>query len=440
MLTYKSIFQRAISSADKHGIKLKPGRENEGYGNCSYEAAIFNINDRSCFTEKFLMSADFYRRIWNIDILNKILCKENDWNPGLTDAQLREGFAELMKSGVYERPFFGDMMIAGIACGIRKRILIFNTNERTTHDPISVIDPAQYGGCIDDEVPVVVAYDLVHYESMHPVDNCDIDETIRLVNSYIAEPSRYAMEYGFTRNDMNYLISKESRKVKTSKENTEKNKTRKEVKDSLCGVLNEKAKDSADSDFTELKLNENSEEFVFGEVLFQNMKNGSVKCGICKTDCKRLVFHLNSSEKCRINFDMPELRTEYSKYRSRIRNRVRITKRKTEDFDAFKEKERERKKKYVDKKKTEDPDGFKDKAKESKDKHEAKKKAEDIEKFKAEAKTRQKDRQTKRKAEDSEGFKVKAKESKDKHDAKKRAEDMGKFKADATNREKERQA
>ena len=87
VLTHKRIFQRAISSADKHGIKLKPGRENEGNGNCSYEAAIFNINERSCFTEKFLMSPDFYRRIWNIDMLNKILCKENDWNPGLTDVQ-----------------------------------------------------------------------------------------------------------------------------------------------------------------------------------------------------------------------------------------------------------------------------------------------------------------------------------------------------------------
>ena len=372
------------------------------------------------------MSPDFYRKIWNIDMLNKILCKENHWNPGLTDAQLREGFAELMKSGVYERPFFGDMMIAGIACGIRKRILIFNTNERTTHDPISVIDPAQFGGRVDNEVPVVVAYDMEHYESMHPVENCDIDETIRLVNSYIAEPSRYAKDYGFTRNDMNYLISKESKQVNTSKLNTEKNETSKGVNNSLCGVLNEiiaraeKVKDSAESDFTELKGNEQTEEFVFGGVLFQDMKNGSVRCGICKADCKRLVFHLNSSERCKKNFDMPELTAEYSKYRSRIRNIVCITKKKAEDFDAFKEKERERRKKYTDTKKTEDLDGFKDKAKESKDRYKAKKRAENIEKFKADAKTKEKDRQAKRKAEDFEGFKAKAKESKDRHDKKKK--------------------
>ena len=118
----KKIFQRAISSANKHGIHLEPGRENNGYGNCSYEATIFNINDRSCFAEKLPMSPDFYRRIWNTDMMNRIIYEANeDWNPGLSRAQLRQGFAELTESGVYERPFFGDMMMAGIACGVKKR-------------------------------------------------------------------------------------------------------------------------------------------------------------------------------------------------------------------------------------------------------------------------------------------------------------------------------
>ena len=111
----KRIFQRAVLSANKHGINLEPGRENNGYGNCSYEATIFNINDRSCFADKLPMSPDFYRRIWNTDMMNKII-HNDDWNPGLSSAQLRQGFAELMESGVYERPFFGDMMMAGIHC------------------------------------------------------------------------------------------------------------------------------------------------------------------------------------------------------------------------------------------------------------------------------------------------------------------------------------
>ena len=69
----KRIFQRAISSAKKHGINLVPGRGNQGHGNCSYESTIFNINDRNCFAKNFPMSLNFYRRIWNTDMMNKII-------------------------------------------------------------------------------------------------------------------------------------------------------------------------------------------------------------------------------------------------------------------------------------------------------------------------------------------------------------------------------
>ena len=155
-----------MASAQKHRIKLKPGRENHGAGNCSFEATIFNINDRSCFQEKLPMTPDFYRRIWITDMMNKILDKTNPWNPGLTRTEIVQGFQELMISGIYERSFFGDMMMAAIACGLKKRILIFNTNESiatTGHDPISVVDPTQYGGILNNQIPVVVAYNLVHY-------------------------------------------------------------------------------------------------------------------------------------------------------------------------------------------------------------------------------------------------------------------------------------
>ena len=58
--TKKTIVQRAIASAQKHKIKLKPGRENQADGNCSFEATMFNINDRSCFQDKLPMTPDFY--------------------------------------------------------------------------------------------------------------------------------------------------------------------------------------------------------------------------------------------------------------------------------------------------------------------------------------------------------------------------------------------
>ena len=78
------IFQRAIANAQKHNIKLEAGTENAGGGNCSYLSVISNINDRVCFKDKFPMSPDVYRRIWNIDMMNKVLDKKIEWNPGLT--------------------------------------------------------------------------------------------------------------------------------------------------------------------------------------------------------------------------------------------------------------------------------------------------------------------------------------------------------------------
>ena len=211
LLKNHRIFERAISNAEKHGIKLKPGTENKGSGNCSYESVILNINDRDCFEEKLPMTHEFYRRIWNTDLMNKILDGRIPWNPGLTRSQIKEGFQELMEAGVYERRFFGDMMMAGIACGTRKIILIFNTHELTPHDPISVVDPCHYGGICDTDIPVVLAYDLVHFESLHPIELQDIEETVKLTKSYTANPSRYMQDYGFTRNDMKYLVSESAK-------------------------------------------------------------------------------------------------------------------------------------------------------------------------------------------------------------------------------------
>ena len=43
-ISHQPIFQRAIASAQKHGINIEAGRENTGNGNCSYESVIYNIN------------------------------------------------------------------------------------------------------------------------------------------------------------------------------------------------------------------------------------------------------------------------------------------------------------------------------------------------------------------------------------------------------------
>ena len=248
--------------------------------------------------------------------MNKILDDRIPWNPGLTRSEIMRGFQELMVSGVYEREFFGDMMMAGIACGVRKLILIFNTHEMTLHDPIAVIDPAHYGGTRDCDIPVVLAYDLVHYESLHPVDQYDIEETIKLAKCYIAKPSTYRQEYGFTRQDMRYLVSPSKEEIDRSKQ---------------C--------DTAKNDFSILgakknKVYEEYESFKFEGICFKELRNGNVICGICQVECIRLVVHMNESSLCSGIFSMDEFRSEYSKYRDRRSRRKRITSETKDNFKA----------------------------------------------------------------------------------------------------------
>ena len=275
------MIQRAIASAQKHNIDLTPGKQNSGGGDCSYLSVIYNINERECFSKKFPMSPDFYRRVWTIDIMNKVLDKRIPWNPGLTRDQIQAGFQEIMESGVYERSYFGDMMMAGIACGARKRILIFNTHTNATHDPISVVDPRDYGGEIDSEIPVVVAYNMVHYESLHPADEKDIQETVNLVNSYSI--GSYKEDYGFTGLDMLHLIS-ESKVSHNNKFSSQENETL-EVRSPppkktkyLETVENIIAPATKKKDIKTVE----TEDFIFENILFKETESGNTICGVCK--------------------------------------------------------------------------------------------------------------------------------------------------------------
>ena len=290
---HKTMFEGAVESAKKHNINVKPGTKNPGRGNCSYESVILNINERNCFRNKFNMSLGHYRVVWNTDMMNKILDKRVPWNPGLTREEIVEGFQELMISGVYERDFFGDMIMAGIACGVKKIILIFHTNEdisKTGHDPISVIDPRDYAGDIDSEIPVVVAYNLVHYESLLPLCDNDIEEIKKLVRLYMAKPSRYMEDYGFSGKDISYLVSKEEILPKSS--TGLQNNYRKEVKKD-----NDKETESKGFDVSHKRYEKEEDVagFIFEDILFENTGDGKVTCGVCQVMCDRLIVHMNGN-------------------------------------------------------------------------------------------------------------------------------------------------
>ena len=179
----KIMIKRAIASAGRHGINLAAGRPVPASGNCAFESVIFNVNDRSCFGGKLLFSPDYYRRIWMTDMKNRTQ-DDGTWNI-YSDVEWEDGWNSMMESGIYERGIFGDLMLFGIACGSRKVLLIFNTSLDSPHDPVYICDPRKFGVGPETDIPVVLAYDLSHYESLHTVEDNDILSTVNLVKEYL---------------------------------------------------------------------------------------------------------------------------------------------------------------------------------------------------------------------------------------------------------------
>ena len=161
----KIMITRALASSSKHGINLTQGAPNPGIGDCAFEAIIQNINERSSFIQKFPLDINQYRRIWATDMANRTLF--TDFNI-YSNKQWLEGWNEMAVPGTYERGIFGDLMVPGIACGVRKYLLIFNTNMNTPDDPIYIVNPGNFNVQPDTEVPVILAYNGSHYESMVP--------------------------------------------------------------------------------------------------------------------------------------------------------------------------------------------------------------------------------------------------------------------------------
>ena len=153
------------ASAQKHGINLRHGSTNPGTGDCAFESVIHNINDRPCFSEKLNMSINYYRRIFVTDMANRTVNTDLNY---LSSQQWYEGWNQMLVPGAYERGIFGDLMLPGIACGVRKILLIFNTNPNTPHDPIYIVDPSKFNVTPDSEIPILLAYNLSHYESLEP--------------------------------------------------------------------------------------------------------------------------------------------------------------------------------------------------------------------------------------------------------------------------------
>ena len=206
--------QSGRRSAKRHGINLLNGTRNSADGNCAFESVLSNVNERACFTEKYPLSHGFYRRIWVTDMKNRT--SDDNTFKIYSNREWEEGWDELLETGVYERGLFGDLMLFGISCGIKKILLIFNTNLNSPHDPIYVCDPRKFGVEPDTDIPVVLAYNLVHYEGLIPLDESDEAKTVQLVKQY------QDGNYSFSKQDLPFLLCSETKEEMESIENERK--------------------------------------------------------------------------------------------------------------------------------------------------------------------------------------------------------------------------
>ena len=167
------IIKRAVENAKAHGINVHAGVLNLGNGNCVFESIIDSINTRSSFHETIDGTPDEWRRVWLEEVENVAY---EEWNLGLTRDEWAAEWSVLKSSRSYEF-MLGDLVLPGIAHCIKKDVLIFNTSP-IAHTPVYVITSSKLAGQANDtEVPICLAYDMVHYEPLVPDTENDVRHT-----------------------------------------------------------------------------------------------------------------------------------------------------------------------------------------------------------------------------------------------------------------------
>ena len=412
------LVKRAIASASRHGIKIMQGRANPGTGSCAFEAPIYNVNDRKCFKETLSKPIQYYRSLWVSE--GERLLFDSPFNPGYSKLEWKAGFNKLKKSDVYEIDFFGDMMLPAIACGIKKTILIFNTNTESLREPVTVINPTDFGVNTTSKFPIVLAYDVAHYESLHPVSTDDDEKCIHLANKIINGI------YEYTYRDLEYLVDLKRNDISyKEKELKARNDLEKRIDNqSSCHYIekvcigkdqNKKSKDSVRNMNDEERRRYHRERYQLRKAKMKNedimnLRNMWKKC--------QQVSRKGKRERDEVQFKFR---------RSNEKRKERATKRQ-ENEAQFKVKTAEEKRKERNLKKQENEGQFKAKISGEKKNNRTKKRQENEEQFKAEIAHQRKSLRTKKRHENEVKFKAERSEEKRRERAKLRQKDESKFK------------
>ena len=121
--------------------------------------------------------------------------------PAELEKYIKQQWEKLRQDCAYEIDYFGDLLIQAISRGAKKMILIVNTDINSTNDPVVVVSPETFGGERDSDLPVIVAYNGHHYESLEP---CDADSNA--ATKVLCEKYKNG-EYPFKRADIETFVN-----------------------------------------------------------------------------------------------------------------------------------------------------------------------------------------------------------------------------------------
>ena len=177
----KPIVERGIENAKSHGINVHHGVANLASGDCALESMIDGISTRKCFEESYDGTPEFWRNKWFTEVESLAFAF---YDAGMSRPEWKAEWNHLKISGQYEY-VLGDLMLPAIAHCTKKDVLIFNTSPRA-HAPIFVVEASTLGQRPPNtEIPVLLAYDQSHYESLVPDTEEDIRRTVELKNRFL---------------------------------------------------------------------------------------------------------------------------------------------------------------------------------------------------------------------------------------------------------------
>ena len=194
------IINLAIRNAFRHMINLKGGTENLAEGNCAWESAILNITERPEIEPKVNLDPGEAKIVYLNEMQEYTEGDGHELIPDHLKIGAPEKWNKLREEKVWNIDFFGDLVMPAIARGTKKKILIFSTNENLSL-PIHVVTPEKFGVASDSDVPLCLAYNGVHFESMLPIHETDVQKTKDLVQEV------FNGTYNYNKEDIPKLIA-----------------------------------------------------------------------------------------------------------------------------------------------------------------------------------------------------------------------------------------